>query len=427
VVAFKRAPTPPGPITELFDRLNALHLRAGEPGVRQIAAGIGRGVISHATVHAVFRGPRLPKWGQLELIVEQLRGDVEEFRELWVAARSIERSALLTPQADPSPPAGPVLEPVADRPGDHIVDPALTDALAEIARLEQAVEHGKSDLDQLRVEFERIMEKAAEYRAAWEQAERELAQLRKPQAADAVPSAAPAAVTSEPVTAAEPTSVVLSKKQLRGALQLLGTDDPKQAGPVMDGMQPATAASTLSVLDPQQGAFLVEAMSSDAAGRVLKEVPFLLAVDAVAQLPTLSAARILDDLSAHDAKFAAKLLCHTDVDKAAAVLNAMQPSRVGFTLDAMPTANAAKIVNEMNPAGAARAVRSLRPNPAAHLLAAMHPERAAAALESLGVGPAASFIDMVRGLTLRSGAAVMGAFSADFRSKVAEVLNRVAR
>ncbi|WP_439658620.1 WD40 repeat domain-containing protein [Lentzea sp. HUAS TT2] len=87
----RRAATPPGPISDLFDRLHELHLRAGEPGLRQIAADLGIGVVSHATVHNVFRGPRVPKWGYLDLIVEVLGGDSAEFHALWLAARQVER------------------------------------------------------------------------------------------------------------------------------------------------------------------------------------------------------------------------------------------------------------------------------------------------------------------------------------------------
>jgi trehalose 6-phosphate synthase len=92
-VALKREPTSAGPITELFDQLHELHLRAGEPGVRQIATGIGRGVLSYTTVHNVFRGPRVPKWGHLDLIVEQLGGDRETFHTLGTAARLAERAS----------------------------------------------------------------------------------------------------------------------------------------------------------------------------------------------------------------------------------------------------------------------------------------------------------------------------------------------
>ncbi|TWP46113.1 trehalose-6-phosphate synthase [Lentzea tibetensis] len=92
-MVLKREATPTGPVTDLFDRLHELHLDAGEPGVRQIATGIGRGVLSYTTVHNVFRGPKVPKWGHLELIVEQLGGDVEAFRTLWRTARLAELAA----------------------------------------------------------------------------------------------------------------------------------------------------------------------------------------------------------------------------------------------------------------------------------------------------------------------------------------------
>lgn len=91
--AIKREPTPAGPISDLLDRLHDLHLVAGEPSMRQIAASIGRGVVSSSTVHNMFRGPRVPKWGFLELVVEDLQGDVAEFRRLWQAARLAEEAA----------------------------------------------------------------------------------------------------------------------------------------------------------------------------------------------------------------------------------------------------------------------------------------------------------------------------------------------
>jgi trehalose 6-phosphate synthase len=114
-VALKREPTSAGPITELFDQLHELHLRAGEPGVRQIATGIGRGVLSYTTVHNVFRGPKVPKWGHLDLIVEQLGGDRETFHTLWTAARLAERALaasvssgdmVVRPLPDDDPPHG---------------------------------------------------------------------------------------------------------------------------------------------------------------------------------------------------------------------------------------------------------------------------------------------------------------------------------
>ena len=91
--AIKREPTPPGPITHLFDRLHVIHLAAGQPSMREIANRIGRGVVSSSTVHNMFRGPRVPKWGFLELVVEELRGDIAEFQGLWQAARLAEEAA----------------------------------------------------------------------------------------------------------------------------------------------------------------------------------------------------------------------------------------------------------------------------------------------------------------------------------------------
>jgi tetratricopeptide repeat protein/NB-ARC domain-containing protein len=93
VGAIKRETAPAGPVTELFDRLHGLHLAAGQPSIREIATGIGRGVISPSTIHNMFRGPRVPKWSFLELVVEELRGDPMEFRALWQAARIAEDEA----------------------------------------------------------------------------------------------------------------------------------------------------------------------------------------------------------------------------------------------------------------------------------------------------------------------------------------------
>jgi TIR domain len=84
-----RNPVPDGPIREFFDRLHELHRWAGEPSTRTIARRVG-GVISHVTIHAAFRGPRVPRWGHVELIVEALGGDIDIFRRAWVRARDEE-------------------------------------------------------------------------------------------------------------------------------------------------------------------------------------------------------------------------------------------------------------------------------------------------------------------------------------------------
>jgi tetratricopeptide repeat protein/NB-ARC domain-containing protein len=90
--AVGRKPTPPGPITDLFDRLHELHLSAGLPSMREIATGIGRGHISSSTIHNMFRGPRVPRWSHLELVVKELQGNPADFRNLWQAARVAEET-----------------------------------------------------------------------------------------------------------------------------------------------------------------------------------------------------------------------------------------------------------------------------------------------------------------------------------------------
>jgi tetratricopeptide (TPR) repeat protein len=88
VGAIKREPTPPGPINDLFVRLDDLHSKAGRPSMREIAIRAGRGNISSSTVHNVFRSSRVPRWGFLEQVVKALGGDQdrEEFLTLWQAA-----------------------------------------------------------------------------------------------------------------------------------------------------------------------------------------------------------------------------------------------------------------------------------------------------------------------------------------------------
>jgi hypothetical protein len=116
----RAASVPPVPACAGPHRLGT----AGEPAVREIAAGIGRGVISYTTVHNMFSGPRVPKWGYLELVVEQLNGDVEAFRRLWSAARRAESASAL-----PVPPKSATTEP---EPPD---DGGRTSAVREFAIL----------------------------------------------------------------------------------------------------------------------------------------------------------------------------------------------------------------------------------------------------------------------------------------------------
>jgi len=86
----RSAGTPGGAIGALFNYLRRLHRLAGEPSTREIARNMGTGMISHATVHTTLRGPRVPRWPVLELVVEQLGGDVKQAKELWLSARDSE-------------------------------------------------------------------------------------------------------------------------------------------------------------------------------------------------------------------------------------------------------------------------------------------------------------------------------------------------
>ena len=93
--ALPRPDVAPGPHRDLVEALHDLHHRAGWPSLRVLARAAA---CSPTTVSAVFSSPRLPSWGLLELLVEAMDGDVDDFRALWLAAT--------TPDAGP---AGPEL------------------------------------------------------------------------------------------------------------------------------------------------------------------------------------------------------------------------------------------------------------------------------------------------------------------------------
>jgi len=122
VTAINRDPTPPGPVTELFERLDQLHLKAGRPSMREIAARAGIGRISSSTVHNVFRSSRVPRWTFLEDIVTVLHGDTKEFLVLWQAAWQAENKSAPVRASSlevlPSSP-GPA-EPAASGPSQRI-------------------------------------------------------------------------------------------------------------------------------------------------------------------------------------------------------------------------------------------------------------------------------------------------------------------
>jgi tetratricopeptide (TPR) repeat protein len=88
VAAIKREPMSPGPIADLFNRLDDLHSKAGRPSMREIAIRAGRGNISSSTVHNLFRRSQVPRWSFLEQVVKALGGASERdaFLTLWEAA-----------------------------------------------------------------------------------------------------------------------------------------------------------------------------------------------------------------------------------------------------------------------------------------------------------------------------------------------------
>jgi lambda repressor-like predicted transcriptional regulator len=80
-----RPDVPAGAQRDLVDALHGLHHEAGWPSLRSLARDAG---CSPSTVSAAFSSPRLPSWGLLELVVEAMNGDVEEFHRLWLEATS---------------------------------------------------------------------------------------------------------------------------------------------------------------------------------------------------------------------------------------------------------------------------------------------------------------------------------------------------
>lgn len=93
-----RRELPPGPIADLFVRLEELHSKAGRPSTREIARRAGRGNISSSTVHNVLSGPRVPRWDFLEIVVNALGGapSRDEFHALWDAAWVAQSDANVT-------------------------------------------------------------------------------------------------------------------------------------------------------------------------------------------------------------------------------------------------------------------------------------------------------------------------------------------
>jgi len=94
----KRAPLEPGPLSDLMDALHDLHLAAGQTSTRDLQHDIGgRDAPSHAAIHKVFAGSKLPTWRLVQPLVQVMArrarrdeaAEVERFRTMWAqAARS---------------------------------------------------------------------------------------------------------------------------------------------------------------------------------------------------------------------------------------------------------------------------------------------------------------------------------------------------
>ena len=102
----KRAPLEPGPLSDLIDALHQLHLVAGYPSTRDLQRDIGgRDAPSHAAIHKVFTGGKLPTWRLVEPLVRAMacragrdeKPEVERFRALWAQAA---RSGSMAPEPE---------------------------------------------------------------------------------------------------------------------------------------------------------------------------------------------------------------------------------------------------------------------------------------------------------------------------------------
>ncbi|MEU8192609.1 hypothetical protein AB0C10_02355 [Microbispora amethystogenes] len=79
-------------LAALRDRLQELYRRRGRPSYRELARLTGQ-ALSHTTVGMVIHCRRLPRLGQLELVVEALDGDTEAYQALWLAADEADSAA----------------------------------------------------------------------------------------------------------------------------------------------------------------------------------------------------------------------------------------------------------------------------------------------------------------------------------------------
>ncbi|GAA2473479.1 hypothetical protein Ahu01nite_047050 [Winogradskya humida] len=97
------------PFFDLRHAIRRLYLHAGEPSLRSIASRT-HGGISHATASEVLRSIEKRRWGQIEVFVSALGGDVEIFHGMWVTAREKqERQREEHPGSAPEPTVTQVL------------------------------------------------------------------------------------------------------------------------------------------------------------------------------------------------------------------------------------------------------------------------------------------------------------------------------
>lgn len=85
--------SPDSALDAVREALWKLRRRAGEPSTREISRLASR-AISHTTVQTVLRCDRLPRWGQLELVVGALQGNTDTFQRLWLQARDADGPSL---------------------------------------------------------------------------------------------------------------------------------------------------------------------------------------------------------------------------------------------------------------------------------------------------------------------------------------------
>jgi len=72
-------------LARLKNRLLLLHRTAGQASSRKLLGLIEPGRTTHTTINKTLRCERRPSWHHLECLVKAMGGDVEEFRQLWIA------------------------------------------------------------------------------------------------------------------------------------------------------------------------------------------------------------------------------------------------------------------------------------------------------------------------------------------------------